>query len=147
LVQLLTLVTRVHDSAVVAVNVALTVVAAVSVIEQVPVPEQPPPDQSANVEPLAGLAVKTTVVPLLYGSEQSVPQLIPAGFEVTTPVPDPALLTVRVRWMSVNVAVTVVAVLTVTTHMPVPLHPPPDQPVNVEPVLADAVNVTLVPKL
>jgi hypothetical protein len=33
----------------------------------------------------------------------------------------------------------------VTVHAPVPEHPPPDHPANVEPVLADAVKVTFVP--
>jgi hypothetical protein len=41
--------------------------------------------------------------------------------------------------------VTVVAVVTVTTHVPVPEHPPPVQPVKIEPVPALAVRVTIVP--
>ena len=44
-----------------------------------------------------------------------------------------------------NVALTVTAALTVTTQVPVPEHPPPVQPANVEPSAADAVNVTGVP--
>ena len=44
-----------------------------------------------------------------------------------------------------NGAVTVIADVSVTTHEPVPLHPPPDQPVNTEPEPAAAVSVTLVP--
>jgi hypothetical protein len=42
----------------------------------------------------------------------------------------------------VNVAVTVVSLFTVTTQLPVPEHPPPDQPANVEPESAVAVSVT-----
>ncbi len=44
-----------------------------------------------------------------------------------------------------NTAVTATASFIVTTHVPVPLHPPPFQPVNVEPVSGTAVNVTTVP--
>jgi hypothetical protein len=47
-----------------------------------------------------------------------------------------------------NVAVTVVFDVTDTVHVvDEPLHPPPDQPVNVEPVPAAAVSVTDVPEL
>jgi hypothetical protein len=41
-----------------------------------------------------------------------------------------------------NVAVTAVAAVTVTTQVPVPEHPPPVQPVNVEPSAGNAVSVT-----
>ena len=78
-------------------NVAVTVVAAVTVVVQVPVPEHPPPDQPTNVEPAFGVAVSTTNVPLLYGSEQSAPQLMPAGVLVTVPDPVPALATDKVN--------------------------------------------------
>lgn len=56
---------------------------------QPPVPEQPPPDQPANVEPVAGLAVRTTVVPYGYDAVQVVPQSMPAGDDVTVPEPVP----------------------------------------------------------
>src|SRR5439155_872720 len=46
-----------------------------------------------NTEPRAGAAVRVTVVPITYGAEQSVPQLIPPGLEVTVPLPMPVLLT------------------------------------------------------
>jgi hypothetical protein len=49
---------------VVLVKVALTFVSALSVtVQVVVVPLQPPPDQPANVEPLAGVSVSLTVVP------------------------------------------------------------------------------------
>jgi hypothetical protein len=41
-------------------NVAVTVVSLFSVTVQVPVPEQPPPDQPANVEPEEAAAVSVT---------------------------------------------------------------------------------------
>src|SRR5437773_7101489 len=127
------------------VKVAVTVVAAFRVTEQVPVPEQPPPLQPAKVEPLADVAVSVTKVPLSNVAEQVAPQLIPAGFEVTAPLPVPALLTARVTLCSVKVAVTVVAAFKVTEQLPVPVQPPPFQPAKVEPLAGVAVSVTKVP--
>ena len=43
-----------------------------------------------------------------------------------------------------KVALTVVVSPTVTAQVPVPLHPPPLQPANVEPVAGAAVRVTTV---
>ena len=48
----------------IALNVAVTLFAALMLTAQVPVPLHGPP-QPANVEPLAGLAVKVIDVPLL----------------------------------------------------------------------------------
>ena len=76
-------------------KVAVTFLLASIVTIQLPVPEQAP-DQPAKVEPEAGLAVKVTEVPEVYDSEQSEPQLMPAGLEVTVPEPKPDLVTVRV---------------------------------------------------
>ena len=45
------------------VKFALTVVAAVTEVTQVPVPEQPPPDHPVKVDPVDGVAVKVTEVP------------------------------------------------------------------------------------
>ena len=47
--------------------------------------------------------------------------------------------------VNVNVAVAVRVELIETVHVPVPLHPAPDQPVNV-PVVATAVKVTEAPE-
>ena len=44
-----------------------------------------------------------------------------------------------------KVAVTFCAAVIVTVQVPVPLHPPPLQPVKVEPPEGVAVSVTLVP--
>ena len=74
-------------------KVAVTVVGAVSVTVQVPVPVHPPPLQPVKVEPAAGAAVSTTGVPLAKVDEQFVPQVIPAGTLVTVPEPVPARTT------------------------------------------------------
>src|SRR5438552_3488354 len=127
------------------VKVAVTVVAAERVTVQAPVPEQLPPLQPVKVEPAAGVAVSVTAVPLAKLAEQVAPQVIPAGALVTVPLPVPAGVTVRVKVCRVKVAVTVVAPETVTTHVPVPEHPPQLQPVKVEPAAGAAVSVTTVP--
>ena len=47
--------------------------------------------------------------------------------------------------LALNVAVTEVAALKVTTQVLVPEHPPPDHPMKVEPEAAVAVRVTVAP--
>src|SRR5438093_4715313 len=126
-------------------NVALTVVAALTVTVQVPVPAQPPPLQPLKVEPAAGAAVSVTEVPLANAAEQVAPQETPAGALVTVPLPAPALLTVSVKDCKAKVAVTEVAALIVTVQVPLPVQPPPLQPVKVEPAAGAAVKVTRVP--
>jgi len=125
--------------------VAVTDVAAFSVTAQVPVPVHPPPLQPVNVEPVAGAAVRVTMVPVVNDVEQVVPQEMPAGELVTVPVPAPAVVTVSAKDDCTKLAVTVVAAFMVTVHVPVPVQPPPLQPVNVEPAAAAAVSVTDVP--
>src|SRR5438094_8434832 len=78
-------------------KVAVTVVAAESVIVHDPVPEHPPPFQPVKAEPAAGAAVSVTAVPLVKLAEQVTPQLIPTGALVTVPLPVPALLTVSAK--------------------------------------------------
>jgi hypothetical protein len=72
----------------------VTVVAALRVTVQEPVPEQLPPDQPEKVEPAAGVAVRVTTVPLVNEATHVEPQEIPAGALVTVPVPAPDLVTV-----------------------------------------------------
>jgi hypothetical protein len=74
-------------------NVAVTELLAVKVKLHVPVPVQAP-DQPANVEPEAAVAVSVTAVPLAKLAVHVVGQLMPAGLLVTVPVPAPALCTV-----------------------------------------------------
>ena len=85
-------------------NVAVTVVAALSVTVQVPVPEQPPPLQPEKVEPAAGVAVKVMAVPLANDAAHVVPHEMPAGLLLTVPLPAPVLATVNVN-VEANVTV------------------------------------------
>jgi hypothetical protein len=57
----------------------------------------------------------------------------------------PALAPALPPELAVNVAVTPCSELIVTAHVPVPLQPPPDQPLKVEPDAGVAVSVTIVP--
>jgi hypothetical protein len=126
-------------------NVAVTAVAAVIVTVQVPVPSHGAL-QPVNVDPVAGVAVNVTWVPLAKLAEQVGMQLMPAGVLVTVPVPLPASVTVSAKFVvpPPKFAVTVVAAVIVTVHVPVPSHGAL-HPVNVEPVAGFAVNVTCVP--
>jgi hypothetical protein len=111
-----------------------------------PVPEQPPPDQPAKVDPEAAVAVSVTLVPTLYEAWQVAPQLIPEGLLVTVPVPVPFLGTDRLYQFR-NVAVTAWAEVMATVQVAVPAQPPPDQPAKVDPAAGVAVSVTYVPQL
>jgi hypothetical protein len=77
-------------------NVAETVLFAVMLIVQVAPEGVSQPDQLTKLEPDAATAIRVTDAPDAYGRVQSVPQLMPAGDEVTVPVPVPAIDTVRV---------------------------------------------------
>jgi hypothetical protein len=126
-------------------NIACTVWSALIVTVQVPVPEQPPPDQPTNEFPDVGVAVNVTCVPLGKLCEQLLGHEIPAGLLVTVPVPDaPLAITVRVcgGGLAVNVAVTDWSELIVTMQVDVPVQPPPFQPVKVDPDVGVAVRVT-----
>src|SRR5437867_1194939 len=68
-------------------KVAVTVIAAESVIVHAPVPLQPPPLQPVKVEPAAGMALRVTTVPLAKLAVHVAPQVIPAGLLVTVPEP------------------------------------------------------------
>jgi hypothetical protein len=91
-----------------------------------------------------GAAVSITLVPCVYGSLQSVPQLIPEGLLVTVPWPLPDFETVRTGLL-VNVAVTDLGPFIASVHVVVvPVHAPP-HPANVAPEAGVAVSVTPVP--
>jgi hypothetical protein len=97
---------------------------------------------------VAGAAVRVTAVPVVAVNAQAVPQEIPVG-TVDVTVPEPVVMTVSARevaGMAVNVAVTVRAAPRVTVHVPVPVQPPPLQPLNVKLVAGVAINTTEVPE-
>src|SRR5215467_14164866 len=105
-------------------NVALRAWTEVIETVQAPVPVQAP-FQPEKVEPVAGVAVKVTAVPLVKDARQVVPQEMPAGALITVPLPVPDFVTVNAKEVvdvdvDVNVAVTDVAVLIVTVQVPVP---------------------------
>jgi hypothetical protein len=52
--------------------------------------------QPVNVDPAFAVAVSLTLVPVVNEALQVVPQLRPAGLDVTVPDPLPVLVTVRV---------------------------------------------------
>src|SRR5436190_1720643 len=112
---------------------------------QVLVPEQLPPLQPVKVELASGVAVKVTAVPVANGAGSVARRARPAAPRVTVAAPAPALVSVRVKDCTANVAVTEVAAFTVTMQVPEPEQPPPLQPVKVELASGVAVKVTAVP--
>src|SRR5262249_59909407 len=103
------------------------------------------PLQPVKVDPAAGVAVRVTAVPLANVAEHVAPHVMPAGALVMVPDPAPVLLTVSAKPGSAKVAVTDCAALIVTAQVPVPVQPPPLQPVKVDPAAGVAVRVTAVP--
>ncbi len=79
------------------VKVAVTVVAWVSSMAQVPVPLQPPPLQLSKVDPDAATAVKVMSVPVSKLVVQVLPQEIPLGLLVIVPWPVPVFSIVSGR--------------------------------------------------
>jgi hypothetical protein len=128
-----------------AVKLAVTAAFAVIVNVQVPVPSQSAPPHPANVELAFGAAVSVIAVPLAKFAAHVVGQLIPAGLLVTVPPPVPASVIVSEKPLLLKFAVTDSAAVNVIVQAPVPSHPAPVNPVNVEPVFAVAFRVTVAP--
>ena len=102
------------------------------------------PDQPAKDDRASGVAVSVTCVPMANVARHVLPQLIPAGEDVTIPPPAPVLATFNPCSRTSKLAVTDLAASTVTTQPPEPLHDP-DQPVKVDVASAVGVRVTTVP--
>src|SRR5438874_4533511 len=93
----------------------------------------PPPLQPRKNDPVAGVAVSVTTVPLSQVAEQLVSHVIPAGVIVTVPLPLAARVTVTAKGTSKSkVAVTIVTSDMVTVQTSVPTHAAPLQPVKIE---------------
>jgi hypothetical protein len=122
------------------VNETPTVLAASSVRVHVePLLPLHAPVHDDSTESAFAVAVSVTNVPGAYGAVQLLPQSMPAGFEVTLPLPETLTDSNGSR---LKLAPTVFAVFIETMHVaaePVqaPLHPP-----NTEPTLGAAVSVT-----
>jgi hypothetical protein len=89
-------------------KVAVTLFVAFIVTAHVPVPLQAP-DHPVKVDEAFGVAVRITDVPAANVPEQVVPQDIPAGAEVTAPLPVPAATTDSAYWDAGMVLLTSVA--------------------------------------
>ena len=104
------------------------------------------PDHPANTESAVAVAVRATGVPAAKLALQEAPHDRPAGALATVPVPEPETVSVRAKTVAgVKVAVIVVALTGETAQVLVPVQPPPDQPVKIDPALAVAVRTTGLP--
>jgi hypothetical protein len=77
-------------------KLAVTVTSEFIVTVHPPVPLHPPPDQPVKKPPALGVATRLTASPALKLALQVVPQSMPAGLEVTVPVPVPDFVTVSI---------------------------------------------------
>lgn len=125
---------------------AVTVVLALMVNAQEPLPLQAPPLQPANVLPAAGVALMVAIVPGAIDSVQVLPQLMAPPDRVTVPVPVPIFAIESVTCgVDVNVAATLLAAFMLTVQDGVlPVHAPL-HPLKLFPGFGVAVSVTLVP--
>jgi hypothetical protein len=125
-----------------------TVLAAVMLSVQVPVPVQPPPDQPAKVSQVVfGEAVSVTVVPVSIAAVQpsGEPEVHAMPGPLTVPCPSPVGVTVSVNVAGWNVAVTVFAFVMVTEQLAPSTTVQPDQLLKIEPGAGAARSVTVAP--
>src|SRR5207248_2974614 len=115
----------------------------------VAVPAQAPL-QPANVEPCAGVTLKTTLAPSSNCAVQLAPQSIPAGLDEMRPAPAPDGVTVTLclpgggAGTAAKVTKTLVSAVSFTAQPPRPEHPPP-QPANRQPASGKGVSTICVP--
>lgn len=100
------------------------------------------PDQPAKVDPVAGVAVSVTAVPLLKAALQVFSQPMPEGTLLTVPDPLPERVTLSTG-EAPKAAVTVVLPVSLMVQAVVPAQAPL-QPTKFDPGFAVAVRVTVV---
>ena len=127
---------------------AVTLVAASSVTEQVlELPLQAPP-QVAKVELASGVAVSVTVVPsgklAEHSRVQDSTEVVPAT-PLTVPRPAPLVSTLSAQSMTSKVAVAERAALRPTLQIAFEPEHAPDQPTKRWPLVGVAVSVTTLP--
>jgi hypothetical protein len=104
------------------------------------------PLHPAKTDAIAGVGVSVTIVPLSYWAEQAEPQSIPAGVDVTVPLPAPFFATVSVKACRANAAWMVVFWVIVSMQVePDTDSHPAVHPTNVQPALGLAVATSLLP--
>ena len=141
----------VGDAVGLAVKVAVTLVASViGTKHELRLPEQPPPDQPAKVEPSSGRAWSSMTHPWGYSDEHWAPQSIPRPSK-TSPEPVPFFVIVRTRGITKNTS-RVTDALSVSVQVGLSRFStcsgqgtPKSKPQNFEPSAAVAVSVTFVP--
>src|SRR5690348_6122521 len=99
-----------------------------------------------KIDPVSGLTVSLTLLPVAKSATQLEPQSMPFGILAIRPVPVPVFCIVRREAFTggLNVAVTVRFWSMLMLHAPVPPQAPP-QPAKVEPLLGAAAKLTAVP--
>ena len=102
------------------------------------------PDHPANVEPVAAVAASVTVEFCAKLYVHALPHEMPTGEELTMPDPVPEGVTVRLNCKAVKVAVQFKLALTTIVVLAVVPAQLPVHPLNVEPLAAVAVRVTVV---
>lgn len=123
-------------------KVAPTKTASFIVTEQVSDVPLQAPVQPVKADPATGLAVSFTTVRLLITARHELPQLMPAGAEVTLPPPVPSRVTSSVWVIRVNVAVTLRAAFIGSSQAPVPVQAPV-HPAKREPAAGVGVSDTV----
>jgi len=112
------------------VNVAVTLRACIMLTVHVPVPLHPSPLQPSKVNPTTSgyVAIRMTLVPWAKAALQVLSQVIPAGFEITVPLPVPAFITVKVKGLlTITPLGVVVFTTTIAVDVPIPINWVPDK--------------------
>lgn len=125
-------------------KVATTLVAAVGVTVQAPVPAHAPL-QPVKTESASGVAVRLRLTPAGKLAAHVMPQSMPAGVEAMIPPPAPILLTVTGTSRRSKFAVTVEAVMSAMVQVEAMPEQPPFHPVKTESASAAATRVMEVP--